>query len=121
MAYGHMIPTIEVARLFAARGVKATIVTTPRNTSTSSKAIDRDRLCGLDIDFRVIPFPAKEAGLPQGTENLDDIISPELISNFGKAVQMLQLPFENLVQELRPDVIVADCLSWNMLVFPVCF
>ncbi|KAI3938353.1 hypothetical protein MKW98_015252 [Papaver atlanticum] len=108
MAYGHMIPTIDVARLFAARGVKSTIITTPRNASTSSKAIDRDRLSGLDIDFRVIPFPAKEAGLPQGIENLDDITSPEFISNFGKAVQMLQLPFEKLVQELRPNVIVAD-------------
>ncbi|KAI3921631.1 hypothetical protein MKW92_018830 [Papaver armeniacum] len=96
MAYGHMIPTIDVARLFAAYGVKATIITTPRNASTSSKAIDRDRLSGL------------EAGLPQETENLDDITSPELISNFGKAVQMLQLPFEKLLQELRPDVIVAD-------------
>ncbi|KAI3986934.1 hypothetical protein MKX01_039869 [Papaver californicum] len=108
MAYGHMIPTIDVARLFAARGVKATIIATPRNASTSSKLIDRDRLSGLDIHIRVIPFPAKEAGLPQGTENLDDITSPELISNFSKAVQMLQLPFENLVQELRPNVIVAD-------------
>ncbi|KAI3847847.1 hypothetical protein MKW92_009935 [Papaver armeniacum] len=111
MAYGHMIPTIDVARLFAAHGVKATIITTPRNASTSSKAIDRDRLSGMDIDIQVIPFPAKEAGLPQGTENLDDITSPKLISNFGKA---LQLPFEKLVQELRPDAIVADMfIPWT--------
>ncbi|MCL7030529.1 hypothetical protein MKW94_021055 [Papaver nudicaule] len=108
MAYGHMIPTIDVARLFAARGVKATIIVTPRNASTSSKIIDRDRLSGLDIDIRTIPFPATEAGLPPGIENLDDITSPELIPKFGKAVDMLQLPFENLVQELRPNVIVGD-------------
>ena len=30
MARGHLIPTVDSAKLFAARGVKATFVTTPR-------------------------------------------------------------------------------------------
>ncbi|OVA19026.1 UDP-glucuronosyl/UDP-glucosyltransferase [Macleaya cordata] len=114
MAYGHMIPTVDIARLFAARGVKATIITTPLNASTLSKTIDRDRLSGLDIDIQIIRFPAVEAGLPEGVENLDDIPSPEMIAKFSMAVDMLQQPLEQLLEEHRPDFIVADLfLPWS--------
>ncbi|MCL7041278.1 hypothetical protein MKW94_006309 [Papaver nudicaule] len=108
MAYGHMIPMFDVARMFAARGVKATIITTPMNASTFSKNVERDRLSGLDIDIQILRFPTEEAGLPEGCENVNNIDVPEMIPNFFKAVNMLQEPLEQLFEDYHPDFIVAD-------------
>ncbi|KAI3910833.1 hypothetical protein MKW92_019189, partial [Papaver armeniacum] len=44
MAHGHMIPMVDIARLFVARGLKSTIITTPLNSITVSKTTERDRL-----------------------------------------------------------------------------
>ncbi|OVA19029.1 UDP-glucuronosyl/UDP-glucosyltransferase [Macleaya cordata] len=113
MAQGHMIPMVDIARLLAARGLKSTIITTPLNASTLSKTTDRDRLSGLDIDIQIIPFPAVEVGLPEGTESLDKITSPEMIPKLFKAINMLQPQFEQLLEEKHPDFIVADMfLPW---------
>ncbi|KAI3847447.1 hypothetical protein MKW92_026931 [Papaver armeniacum] len=113
MAYGHMIPMFDVARMFAARGVKATIITTPINASTFSKKAERDRLSGLDINIQILRFPTEEAGLPEGCENVNDIDVPEMIPNFFNAINMLQEPLEKLFEEFHPDFIVADMfLYW---------
>ncbi|KAI3921632.1 hypothetical protein MKW92_018831 [Papaver armeniacum] len=113
MAYGHMIPMFDVARMFAARGVKATIITTPINASTFSKKAERDRLSGLDINIQILRFPTEEAGLPEGCENVNDIDGPEMIPNFFNAINMLQEPLEKLFEEFHPDFIVADMfLYW---------
>ncbi|KAM3695062.1 hypothetical protein ACJW31_07G102400 [Castanea mollissima] len=69
MAHGHLIPTMDMAKLFAARGVKATLVTTPRNVPSFSKTR------GINIDIQIIKFPAVKAGLPEGCENIDSIAS----------------------------------------------
>ncbi|RVW49761.1 Scopoletin glucosyltransferase [Vitis vinifera] len=82
MALGHMIPTIDMAKLFSARGVRATIITTPLN--------------------------APVAGLPQGLENLDQDASPEIRLKFFLAMSLFQQPLEQLLQEYRPHGLVAD-------------
>ena len=77
MAHGHLILTMDMAKLFAARGVKATLVTTPRNVPSFSKTR------GINIDIQIIKFPAVEAGLPEGCENIDSIEnSIEMFDNF---------------------------------------
>ncbi|KAI3938351.1 hypothetical protein MKW98_015250 [Papaver atlanticum] len=108
VAYGHMIPTIDIAKLFAARGVKTTIILTPLNASVLSNSIDRERSLGLDIHIQVIKFPGVEAGLPEGVESCDDMTSPEMVPKLFQAVKMLQEPLEQLIEEYRPDSIVAD-------------
>ncbi|KAJ7967489.1 Glycosyltransferase [Quillaja saponaria] len=107
-AHGHMIPTIDMARLFAARGVVATIVTTPLNAPLISKAIQKTITLGYKINIQTIKFPSVEAGLPEGCENVDSITSPNMIGNFMKAAAMLQEPFEQLLSEYHPDCLVAD-------------
>ncbi|KAH7575296.1 hypothetical protein JRO89_XS02G0077800 [Xanthoceras sorbifolium] len=104
MADEILIPTIEMARLFARHGVKATIISTPLNTPFISEKIEKDRQFGADIDIRVIKFPSVEAGLPEGCENLEFITSPEMAINFKVAHILLQQPFEQLLQEF-PDMI----------------
>ncbi|MCL7042648.1 hypothetical protein MKW94_029088 [Papaver nudicaule] len=113
-AQGHMIPMISIAKLFAARGVKATIISTPLNAITLAKTIDQDRLSGLDINIETIPFPAVEVGLPEGTESVNQITSLDMMPKFFLAVDMLQQPFEKLLEEYRPDFVVADMfLPWT--------
>ncbi|MCL7030308.1 hypothetical protein MKW94_001509 [Papaver nudicaule] len=110
MAYGHMIPMFDIARMFAARGVKATIITTPANACTFENAIERDRLLGLDINIQILPFPTEEVGLPEGCENLNDVDVLDTIHAFFKALNMLQQPLEQLFEDYQPDFIVADML-----------
>jgi hypothetical protein len=109
MALGHMIPTIDIAKLFAARGVKSTIVTTPHNVPFVSKAIERSKSRGFKIDIQIIKFPSLEAGLPEGCENLDSLESPEMVPTFVIATAMLQQQLEQLLQDHHPSCLVADC------------
>ncbi|GJZ75779.1 hypothetical protein Tco_0640244 [Tanacetum coccineum] len=55
---GHTIPMIDMAKLLAKQqNVMVTIATTPLNAT---------RYAGLTIQFLELPFPAVEAGLPEG-------------------------------------------------------
>ncbi|XP_059652929.1 scopoletin glucosyltransferase-like [Cornus florida] len=108
MAHGHMIPMVDMAKLFSGHGVKATIITTPLNAPLISKTIDMDTELGSNISIRVIKFSSLEVGLPEGCENLSSVTSPEMIVKFYKATYMLQEPFEQLLREDSPDCLVAD-------------
>ncbi|KAJ0503353.1 hypothetical protein HanHA300_Chr11g0423321 [Helianthus annuus] len=70
MAPGHMIPLVQAARLFAARGVRSTIITTVHNALTIQPSIDGDIDRGYPLTVRTINFPASEVGLPIGIENM---------------------------------------------------
>ena len=104
---GHIIPTLDMARLFAARGVRATIVTTPLNAPHISKTITKHKTPAVKIGIRTIKFPCAEAGLPEGCENTDFVTSPDMIPPFIKATTMLQEPLEQLLLEEHPDCLIA--------------
>ncbi|PSS02692.1 Scopoletin glucosyltransferase [Actinidia chinensis var. chinensis] len=108
IASGHLIPMVDMARLFAQRGVKATIILTPFNAALFSKTIERDRELGLETSIRLINFPFAEVGMPEGCENLSSITSPEMFPKIFKATELLQQPLEKLLEEDRPDCLVAD-------------
>ncbi|XP_059652916.1 scopoletin glucosyltransferase-like [Cornus florida] len=107
MAQGHMIPILDMAKQFVSHGVKTTIVTTPHNAPIFTKSIQATKNLDTQISVSVIRFPAEEAGLPQGCENIDQV-SDDMIPNFFKAVTMLQEPLEHVLEEARPDCLVAD-------------
>ncbi|KAJ6965150.1 scopoletin glucosyltransferase-like [Populus alba x Populus x berolinensis] len=94
-----------MAKLFASRGIKTTIITTPLNAPLFSKTIQKNKELGFDINILTIKFPAAEAGLPEGYENTDAFIFSE---NAKEATTLLQAPFEKVLQECHPDCIVAD-------------
>ncbi|KAI9182127.1 hypothetical protein LWI28_022354 [Acer negundo] len=115
MAHGHMIPTVDMAKLFGTRGVKTSIITTPANAPLFANPIQRSNDLGIDMDLKIIKFPYVEAGLPEGCENVDattnstdPIKSMEMAIKFLKATAMLQEPLEQLLRECRPDCLVAD-------------
>ncbi|XP_055815877.1 scopoletin glucosyltransferase [Solanum dulcamara] len=114
MAQGHMIPTLDMAKLVASRGVKATIITTPLNESVFSKAIERNKHLGIEIEIRLIKFPAVENDLPEDCERLDRIPSDDKLPNFIKAVAMMKESLEQLIEECRPNCLVSDMfLPWT--------
>ncbi|VFQ65780.1 unnamed protein product [Cuscuta campestris] len=108
MAHGHMIPTLDMAKLFASRGVKSTIVTTPLNRTVFAGAVDKQTGLGQEIELRLLDFPAARVGLPEDCQRLDQLASDEEVPKFMKACSLLQEPFEQLLEELRPHCVVAD-------------
>ncbi|GAB4852927.1 hypothetical protein Ancab_017124 [Ancistrocladus abbreviatus] len=105
LAHGHMIPTLDIARLFAARGAKITIATTPLNAPIFTWAIETSK---AEINVEVYKFPAKEAGLPEGMENFEYVNTMEMATKFFKALEMLQETLEQLLMEFKPSCLVAD-------------
>ncbi|KAJ7972307.1 Glycosyltransferase [Quillaja saponaria] len=118
MAQGHMIPMIDMARLFAERGIFVTLVSTPYNASRFEQSIHRANSSGLPIQLLQIPFPCKQVGLPIGCENLDILPSRNLLRKFYNALDMLQEPLEQYLEDQTPppSCIISDkCLSWTSI------
>lgn len=113
MSSSHLIPMMDMAKLLAQHGVIVTIVTTPQNAIRFNSITNLE----LQIQLLTIPFPSIEFGLPKGCENFDKIPSRDLIKNFFAASNMLQQPFENLLQNLKPNIsciISGKNLGWTV-------
>ncbi|WRX14642.1 hypothetical protein QQP08_007129 [Theobroma cacao] len=70
LAHGHLIPTVDMARLFARHGVKVTIATTLLNAHLFAKTIQRDGESGFEIGTYIIKFPSA-----RGCENVSSLTS----------------------------------------------
>ncbi|KAL1534596.1 scopoletin glucosyltransferase-like [Salvia divinorum] len=110
MAHGHMIPMLEMAKLFTSRGLKATIIATPSFAAPITKAQNS----GLDVGLVVTPFPPQGSSLPQSIVAFDQMTSPDITSSFLRAMELLQEPVEAILKELRPDCLISDMfLPWT--------
>ncbi|XP_054800303.1 UDP-glycosyltransferase 73C25-like [Prosopis cineraria] len=118
MAQGHLIPMIDITRLLAQRGVIVTIFTTPKNASRFDSVLSRAVHSCLPIRVVHLQFPSKEAGLPEGCENMDmTSLDLGMIFNFFDAISMLQTQAEKLFEELtpQPSCIISDmCIPWTI-------
>uniref|UniRef100_A0A0D9V3C5 Glycosyltransferase n=1 Tax=Leersia perrieri TaxID=77586 RepID=A0A0D9V3C5_9ORYZ len=112
LAPGHLIPIADMAALFASRGIRCTILTTPVNAAVIRSAVDRANDSfrgsngGLVIDLFVVPFP--DVGLPPGFESGTALTSQEDRDKFFLAVRLLREPFDRFLSEHRVDAVVAD-------------
>ncbi|KAK7337144.1 hypothetical protein VNO77_17704 [Canavalia gladiata] len=116
LAQGHMIPMIDMARILAEKGVIVTLVSTPLNASRFEQIIIRATKSGLPIQLLQIPFSCQKVGLPLGCESLDTLPSRNLLRKFYIALDMLQEPLEQYLQNhtFPPTCIISDkCLSWT--------
>nr|GEW90507.1 soyasapogenol B glucuronide galactosyltransferase-like [Tanacetum cinerariifolium] len=132
-ASSHIIPLVHVARLFAARGVRSTIITTVHNALIFQTMVDRDIKTGHPINIQTINFPSSEVGLPKGIENVNSIKSPNMVSAVYRGMMMLQKPMEQMIRDLVPDCIFSDMFfPWTveladelniprLLFYPSCF
>ncbi|XP_015890464.2 UDP-glycosyltransferase 91A1-like [Ziziphus jujuba] len=103
VAFGHMIPFLELAKLFAHKGHRISFISTPRNI---------DRLPKLPpnlistIDFIKLPLTLLE-DIPENAEATIDI--PESKVPFlKKAYDSLQHPVTQFLQVSKPDWVFYD-------------
>ncbi|XP_058077109.1 UDP-glycosyltransferase 73C6-like [Magnolia sinica] len=110
LAPGHMIPMIDMAGLFAKRGVIATVITTTDNGARFEAVINRAMESNLPFRLVQVRFPSQEVGMPDRIENVDSIVSRESGKGFFDALEMLQQPIEKYLQEHlpRPSCIISD-------------
>ncbi|KAL8554560.1 hypothetical protein ACS0TY_002666 [Phlomoides rotata] len=108
VAYGHVIPMIDMAKLFASRpGVKATIIATPAFVEPIRKAQES----GHNIGLSITQFPPQGSSLPNHIVSLDQMTAPDL---FFRALELLQQPVETILQELQPNCLISDVfLPWT--------
>ncbi|KAK9667133.1 hypothetical protein RND81_14G235400 [Saponaria officinalis] len=109
LAHGHMIPALDIARLFATRDVKSTIITTPVNAPIFTKAIEHgNRTKDLNINVEIFRFPSQEVGLPEGCENREQVSGWGMSQLFFRATEMLQEQLEQYLEKARPTCLIAD-------------
>ncbi|CAN6286474.1 unnamed protein product [Urochloa humidicola] len=111
LAFGHMIPYLELAKRLAARGHTVTFLSTPRNVArlppVPAHLSQRIRLVAL-------PPPVVE-GLPEGAESTADV-PPEKNELIKKAADGLAAPFAAFLSGAgggggggrRPDWVIHD-------------
>ncbi|PON40835.1 UDP-glucuronosyl/UDP-glucosyltransferase [Parasponia andersonii] len=108
MAQGHTIPTLDMAKLFASRGLKATILTTSYFAHVFSQTIEKSRALSTQIEVLTINIPCAEVGLPEGIESVHMVSSPENQLKFFEACGKLRPQLDLLLKRHRPDCLVAD-------------
>ncbi|KAF8097157.1 hypothetical protein N665_0293s0007 [Sinapis alba] len=116
MAHGHMIPTLDMAKLFSRRGSKSTILTTPLNSKILQNPIDtfKNLNPSLEIEIQVLDFPCVQLGLPEGCENADFLTlnnnddRQDMIYKFFLSTRFFKDQLENLLETMRPDCLIAD-------------
>ncbi|KAK7345471.1 hypothetical protein VNO77_16075 [Canavalia gladiata] len=116
MSQGHMIPMMDIAKVLAQQGVTVTVITTPQNAARFTAAFARSNDSGSQIKLVEVEFPYKEAGLPDGCDNLDMLPSLGTSLSFFNAANTLQEPVEKLLEELTPppSCIISDmCLPYT--------
>ncbi|KAL6213380.1 hypothetical protein ACLB2K_012827 [Fragaria x ananassa] len=110
MAPGHTLPLIDIAKLFASRSVKCTIVPTHANAPIISQAIKTSIGFGFEIKLVLIKFPSTEVGLPEGIESIKLEKTKEMRERFVKATTLLQQQVEQVLDQHHPHCLVADFL-----------
>lgn len=111
LSTSHIMPMIDMARLFAMHGVDITIITTKYNAEIFQKSIDRDFNRGLSIKTHVVKFPAKEVGLPVGMETMNAHSPFDMAPKIYQGYLMLQPQIENYLSGKLFDV---DCIISDM-------
>ncbi|RWW22505.1 hypothetical protein GW17_00013302, partial [Ensete ventricosum] len=115
-ATGHMIPLVDIARLFAARGVDSTVLVTPANAALIQATVDAAADSGLPIRTLIYPFPSSESGLPPGVENIS-ALPPSESYKIDVATPLVRPAHDQLLRLHRPDAVVADVhFPWTTFV-----
>ncbi|KAL6652359.1 hypothetical protein ACP70R_011284 [Stipagrostis hirtigluma subsp. patula] len=115
----HIIPMTDIGCLLASHGAWVTIITTPVNAEVVRSRVDGATPHAAGITVTAIPFPAAEAGLPEGRERLDLLRSSDEVprffvasKQFGEAVAR---HCRGAAMPRRPSCIVAGmCQTWTL-------
>ncbi|KAG7961193.1 hypothetical protein I3843_09G003500 [Carya illinoinensis] len=110
IARGHMIPMIDLAKMLAQRGVIVTMVIATLKVARLETSISRAIESGLQIHVIQLQFPCQEAGIPEGCDTVDTLLSLGLSTKFLTSTSLLQQPVEKLLEKLapQPSCIISD-------------
>ncbi|XP_059447002.1 UDP-glycosyltransferase 91C1-like [Corylus avellana] len=106
MAFGHMIPFLELSKHLAAKGIRISFISTQTNLqrlpSIPSLLVD-------NIKFVELSLPSVD-GLPENCEATVDL-QGEQIPYLKKACDGLKAPIENLIHKDPPHLILFDIIQ----------
>ncbi|KAB2635886.1 hypothetical protein D8674_026420 [Pyrus ussuriensis x Pyrus communis] len=106
MAQGHIIPFMDLAKLFVSRGLKATIITTsPDAPSIQTKL---QNYSSSQIQIFTIKVPTADVGLPENCQSLHCATTPEMHLQFLTATGLLGPQIQQFFQRKKPNCLVAD-------------
>ncbi|XP_022642182.1 putative UDP-rhamnose:rhamnosyltransferase 1 isoform X2 [Vigna radiata var. radiata] len=103
LAFGHIAPFFELAKLIAQKGHKISFISTPRNIHRLPKV--PENLQHL-VDLIELPLPRVDK-LPENAEATMDI-PHHLIPYLKLAFDALQQPFAKFLERCKPDWIIYD-------------
>ncbi|KAK6143662.1 hypothetical protein DH2020_024010 [Rehmannia glutinosa] len=109
VAFGHMIPFLELSKRLAAKGILVSYISTPKNIQRLPPIPSHLQ---PKINLVEIPMPPVE-GLPENCEATIDLPENQ-IQYLKKAYDNLAEPFENLLQETKPDLIILDFAPYRI-------
>ncbi|XP_049403607.1 putative UDP-rhamnose:rhamnosyltransferase 1 [Solanum stenotomum] len=103
VAFGHIIPYLELSKLIAQKGHKISFISTPRNI---------DRLPKLPLEYSTsitlvkIPLPHVD-GLPENAEATMDIHTKDIVY-LKKALDGMELELTSFLEKTSPDWVIHD-------------
>nr|BBK15465.1 UDP-glycosyltransferase [Polygala tenuifolia] len=101
LAFGHMIPYLELAKLIAQKGNRVSFVSTPRNIDRLPKLSPN-----VSIEFVKLPLP-KVDNLPENAEATSDL-PYDVVPLLKKAYDSLEEPMRKFLQSSNPDWVLYD-------------
>ncbi|BFG35626.1 hypothetical protein CerSpe_219000 [Prunus speciosa] len=108
LAFGHMIPYLELAKLIAQKGHQISFISTPRN-------IERLPQLPLNLSSLItlikLPFPRVDDDLPKAAEATIDIPQNKVMK-LKKAYDALQQPLTHFLQSSNPDWLLFDFVPY---------
>ncbi|KAL6277364.1 hypothetical protein ACE6H2_020965 [Prunus campanulata] len=108
LAFGHMIPYLELAKLIAQKGHQISFISTPRNIERLPQL--PPNLSSL-ITFVKLPFPHVDDDLPEAAEATIDIPQNKVMK-LKKAYDALQQPLTHFLQSSNPDWLLFDFVPY---------
>ncbi|KAH6779912.1 hypothetical protein C2S52_011149 [Perilla frutescens var. hirtella] len=105
LAFGHMIPYLDLSIALAKFGIHVSYLSTPRNIPRLPKIPpDLSRF----IEFVPLPLPKLDSNpLPENAEATTDIPADRM-DDLKKACDLLQEPIKNFIAEKSPNWIMVD-------------
>ncbi|GKV11960.1 hypothetical protein SLEP1_g23169 [Rubroshorea leprosula] len=103
LAYGHILPFLEVSKFLVQMGHRVSYISTPKNISRLPKF---PLELSPNLSFVVLPMPQVE-GLPPGVESTADI-PVHKVPYLKKAYDNLETPLADFLKASRVDWIIHD-------------
>ncbi|KAL9300311.1 UDP-glycosyltransferase 91A1 [Arabidopsis thaliana] len=105
LAFGHMVPYLELSKLIAQKGHKVSFISTPRNIDRLLPRLP-ENLSSV-INFVKLSLPVGDNKLPEDGEATTDVPF-ELIPYLKIAYDGLKVPVTEFLESSKPDWVLQD-------------